>query len=57
MRRFGTTPLYLTAGIATSAIRDEWIAGMALILFMGDLIQKPLAGAQPATTIRNALDA
>src|ERR1019366_1214580 len=35
VRRFGTTPLYLTAGIATSAIRDEWIAGMAPHLVFG----------------------
>ena len=35
VRRLGTTPLYLTAGIATSAIRDEWIAGMAPHLIFG----------------------
>ncbi len=35
VRRFGATPLYLTAGIATSAIRDEWVAGMAPHLVFG----------------------
>ena len=35
VRRLGTTSLYLTAGIATSAIRDEWIAGMAPHLVFG----------------------
>ena len=27
VRRFGETPLYLSAGIAAATIRDEWIAG------------------------------
>jgi two-component system, NtrC family, sensor kinase len=31
VRRLGTTPLYFSAGIATSAIREEWIGGMAPI--------------------------
>jgi signal transduction histidine kinase/CheY-like chemotaxis protein len=35
VRRIGATPLYLTAGIATSAIRDEWIGGMAPHLIFG----------------------
>ena len=35
VRRIGTTPLYLSAGIATSAIRDEWIGGMAPHLIFG----------------------
>lgn len=34
-RRFGTTPLYLTSGIAISAVRDEWIWGMAPHLIFG----------------------
>jgi len=35
VRRFGDTPLYLSAGIATSTIRDEWITGMAEHLIFG----------------------
>jgi two-component system, NtrC family, sensor kinase len=35
VRRFGETPLYLSAGIASSAIRGEWIAGMAPHLIFG----------------------
>ena len=35
VRRFGNTPLYLSAGIATSAIREEWITGMAAHLIFG----------------------
>jgi two-component system, NtrC family, sensor kinase len=31
VRRLGETPLYLSAGIAGSTIRDEWIASMAPI--------------------------
>jgi two-component system, NtrC family, sensor kinase len=34
-RRLDAGPLYLSAGIATSAIRDEWIAGMAPHLIFG----------------------
>ncbi len=34
-RRFGATPLYLTSGIAISAMRDEWIWGMAPHLIFG----------------------
>jgi two-component system NtrC family sensor kinase len=34
-RRLDPTPLYLSAGIATSAIRDEWISGMAPHLIFG----------------------
>jgi two-component system, NtrC family, sensor kinase len=34
-RRFDDTPLYLSAGIATAAIRDEWIGGMAPHLLFG----------------------
>jgi two-component system, NtrC family, sensor kinase len=34
-RRLEDTPLYLSAGIATSAIRDEWIGGMAPHLIFG----------------------
>jgi two-component system NtrC family sensor kinase len=35
VRRFGETPLYLTAGIAISAIRGEWISTMASHLVFG----------------------
>jgi signal transduction histidine kinase/CheY-like chemotaxis protein len=35
VRRFGETPLYLSAGIASSTILDEWIAGMAPHLIFG----------------------
>ena len=35
VRRFGETPLYLSAGIAGATIRDEWIAGMAPHLIFG----------------------
>jgi two-component system NtrC family sensor kinase len=35
VRRLGTTPLYFSAGIATSAIREEWIGGMAPHLIFG----------------------
>jgi signal transduction histidine kinase len=35
VRRFDQTPLYLTAGIATSTIRSEWIAAMAAHLIFG----------------------
>jgi signal transduction histidine kinase/CheY-like chemotaxis protein len=35
VRRIGTTPLYLSAGIATSAIRAEWIGAMAPHLIFG----------------------
>jgi two-component system, NtrC family, sensor kinase len=34
-RRLDDTPLYLSAGIETSAIRDEWIGGMAPHLIFG----------------------
>ena len=34
-RRLDDTPLYLSAGIATSAIRDEWIGGIAPHLIFG----------------------
>jgi signal transduction histidine kinase/CheY-like chemotaxis protein len=34
-RRFAATPLYLTAGIAISAMRNEWIWGMAPHLIFG----------------------
>jgi two-component system, NtrC family, sensor kinase len=34
-RRLEDTPLYLSAGIATSAIRDEWIGGMTPHLIFG----------------------
>jgi two-component system, NtrC family, sensor kinase len=34
-RRFATTPLYLTAGIAISAMREEWIWAMAPHLIFG----------------------
>ena len=34
-RRLDDTPLYLSAGIATSAIREEWIDGMAPHLIFG----------------------
>ena len=35
VRRLGTTPLYFSAGIATSAIREEWIGGMSMHLIFG----------------------
>lgn len=35
VRRLGTTPLYLSAGIASSTIREEWIGGMAPHLIFG----------------------
>jgi two-component system NtrC family sensor kinase len=35
VRRIGTAPLYLSAGIATSAIRAEWIGAMAPHLIFG----------------------
>jgi signal transduction histidine kinase/CheY-like chemotaxis protein len=35
VRRFGETPLYLSAGIATAVIRNEWIRGMASHLIYG----------------------
>ena len=35
VRRFGDTPLYLTAGIANSTIRYEWLSGMARHLIFG----------------------
>ena len=35
VRRLGETPLYLSAGIAGSTIRDEWIASMAPHLIFG----------------------
>src|SRR5580698_8520462 len=35
VRRFGTTPVYLTAGIATATIRHEWIAAMSAHLIFG----------------------
>jgi two-component system NtrC family sensor kinase len=35
VRRFGNSPLYLSAGIATSTIRDEWFATMASHLIFG----------------------
>jgi two-component system, NtrC family, sensor kinase len=34
-RRLDAAPLYLSAGIATSAIRDEWIGGMTPHLIFG----------------------
>ena len=34
-RRLGDTPLYLSAGIATAAIRQEWVAQMAPHLVFG----------------------
>ena len=35
VRRLGQTPLYLSAGIASSTIRSEWINGMARHLIFG----------------------
>ena len=35
VRRFGNTPLYLSAGIATAAIRNEWLRGMSAHLIFG----------------------
>lgn len=35
VRKFGKTPLYLSAGIANSTIRDEWIADMGEHLIFG----------------------
>jgi signal transduction histidine kinase len=35
VRRFDTTPLYLSAGIASSTIRAEWMDGMAEHLIFG----------------------
>jgi two-component system NtrC family sensor kinase len=35
VRRFNDTPLYLSAGIASATIRNEWIAGMAAHLIFG----------------------
>jgi two-component system NtrC family sensor kinase len=35
VRRFGQTPLYLSAGIATATIRDEWLKGMGEHLIFG----------------------
>jgi two-component system NtrC family sensor kinase len=35
VRRYGDTPLYLTAGIATATIRGEWIAAMSAHLIFG----------------------
>ncbi len=35
VRRFGNTPLYLSAGIASSTIRDEWLRGMSAHLIFG----------------------
>ncbi len=35
VRRFEQTPLYLSAGITSSAIRNEWIAAMAAHLIFG----------------------
>jgi signal transduction histidine kinase/CheY-like chemotaxis protein len=35
VRRFGNTPLYLSAGVASSTIRDEWIRGMSAHLIFG----------------------
>ena len=35
VRRLGQTPLYLSAGIAVSTIRSEWINGMARHLIFG----------------------
>jgi two-component system, NtrC family, sensor kinase len=35
VRRFGDTPLYLTAGIADATIRSEWIAAMSAHLIFG----------------------
>jgi signal transduction histidine kinase len=35
VRRLGTTPIYFSAGVATSTIRDEWISGMSMHLIFG----------------------
>jgi signal transduction histidine kinase len=35
VRRFGETPLYLTAGIASATIRHEWITAMSSHLIFG----------------------
>jgi signal transduction histidine kinase/CheY-like chemotaxis protein len=35
VRRFGNTPLYISAGIASSTIRDEWLRGMSAHLIFG----------------------
>jgi signal transduction histidine kinase len=35
VRRYQQTPLYLTAGIATSTIREQWVAAMAPHLLFG----------------------
>jgi two-component system NtrC family sensor kinase len=35
VRRFGGTPLYLSAGIASATIRDEWFAAMGAHLIYG----------------------
>src|SRR6185437_2142391 len=35
VRRFGETPVYLTAGIATATIRRQWIAAMSAHLIFG----------------------
>jgi signal transduction histidine kinase/CheY-like chemotaxis protein len=35
VRRFGETPLYLTAGIAMATIRHDWIAAMSAHLIFG----------------------
>jgi two-component system NtrC family sensor kinase len=35
VQRFENTPLFITAGISSTAIRNEWIAGMAPHLIFG----------------------
>jgi two-component system, NtrC family, sensor kinase len=35
VRRFGETPLYLSAGIATATIREQWVSIMATHLIFG----------------------
>ncbi len=35
VRRFGDTPVYLTAGIATATIRHEWLTAMSAHLIFG----------------------
>src|SRR6185437_4348303 len=35
VRRFGETPVYLTAGIATATIRHEWLTAMSAHLIFG----------------------
>jgi len=35
VRRFGDTPIYLTAGIATATIRHEWLTAMSAHLIFG----------------------